>query len=102
MFEQLFEPPRFPGDDYNLHLTANQIACLYGLMSDMRKNLPQLFLAPDMAVLELLIMHTQLLISIQTAEPAKQEELQRFLMVVREKLEQLKNAPPETAQTAGT
>jgi len=49
----LFEAPRFPGDDFAVRFNANQVKCLCELLLAIRKSSPELFVDEDIEMMGL-------------------------------------------------
>lgn len=54
---ELFEPLRFPGDDYTVRFSIIQLVQLCRLFAGIRQNNPALFNDPETAMMELQVAH---------------------------------------------
>jgi hypothetical protein len=78
----LLDPPRIPGDDYTLRLTADQVDGLYGLFAGVRKVAPQSLEHPQFQALEAQVAYLKAIRNLASGEPgagAKTNQILEFL-----------------------
>ena len=83
----LLDPPRIPGDDYTLRLTADQLDGLYGLFAGVRKVAPQSLEHPLFQALEAQVAYLKAIRNLAAGEAAGQTN--QILEFLRGKLRML-------------
>jgi hypothetical protein len=81
----LFEPLRFPGDDYVVRMNASQVLKLCTLMYGIKQSSPKQFQDPDIAMLELQLAHQSYLHNLMHGKDDERAFASGILPKIREK-----------------
>lgn len=84
---ELFEPLRFPGDDYVIRMNATQVLQMCALMHGIKQSSPEQFQDPNVAMTELQFAHQAYMHQLMHgADDAQKQAAQAILPEIREKM----------------
>ncbi len=83
---ELFQPLRFPGDDYPVRFNITQLLQLCRLLAGIRQNSPELFNDPNAAMMELQLAHQAYLHQMRTGTDDERLAAANKLPEIRDKM----------------